>query len=105
MRWRAACSVRRLRRSALAWSGRSQSGNGLAAALMGACGYLLSSRSVFLVTFMLTIPTLLALARIREREIDVAQSHGAAVRAVPDKEATSVFHLLRQRPLLIFAGG
>jgi len=43
-------------------------GNGVAAALMGTCGYLLSSRSVFLVTFILAIPTLLALARIRERE-------------------------------------
>ena len=45
-------------------------GNGVAAAVMGTCGYLLSSRSVFLVTFMLAIPTLLALSRIREREID-----------------------------------
>ena len=27
------------------------------------------------------------------------------MREVPDTEATSVFHLLRQRPLLIFAGG
>jgi len=78
-------------------------GNGSAAALMGACGYLLSSRSVFLVTFILAIPTLLALGRIREREIDVAQCHGEVVRAKPDAEATSVFHLVRQRPLLIFA--
>ena len=76
-----------------------------AAALMGACGYLLSSQSVFFVTALLAIPTLMALARIRGQEIDVAQSHGAVVREVPDKEATSVFHLLRQRPLLIFAGG
>jgi MFS family permease len=79
-------------------------GNGSAAALMGACGYLLSSRSVFLVTFILAIPTLLALSRIREREIDVAQCHGAVMRETPDTEATSVFHLIRQRPLLIFAG-
>jgi MFS family permease len=79
-------------------------GNGSAAALMGACGYLLSSRSVFLVTFVLAIPTLLSLARIREKEIDVAQCHGAVVREAPDVAATSVFHLLRQRPLLIFAG-
>ena len=42
-------------------------GNGVAAAVMGTCGYLLSSRSVFLVTFCLAIPTLLALARIREQ--------------------------------------
>jgi MFS family permease len=79
-------------------------GNGSAAALMGACGYLLSSRSVFLVTFNLAVPTLLSLARIREKEIDVAQCHGAVVRETPDVAATSVFHLLRQRPLLIFAG-
>jgi MFS family permease len=79
-------------------------GNGSAAALMGACGYLLSSRAVFLVTFFLAIPTLLALWRIREREIDVAQCHGEIVREVPDRDATSVFHLVRQRTLLVFAG-
>ena len=78
-------------------------GNGSAAALMGACGYLLSSRSVFLVTFILAIPTLLSLARIRGKEIDVARCHGAVVREMPDVAGTSVFRLLRQRPLLIFA--
>jgi predicted MFS family arabinose efflux permease len=78
-------------------------GNGIAAAVMGTCGYLLSSRSVFLVTFILAIPTLLALARIREREVDAAQAHGAVVREVPDASATSVLNLMRQRPLLIFA--
>ena len=78
-------------------------GNGTAAAVMGTCGYLVSSRSVFLVSFVLAIPTLLALARIREREIDAAQAHGAVVREVPDARATSVLNLLRQRPLLIFA--
>jgi len=78
-------------------------GNGSAAALMGACGYLLSSRSVFLVTFILAIPTLLALSRIREREIDIVQAHGAIPREAPDRKATSVFSLIRQRPLLIFA--
>jgi len=79
-------------------------GNGSAAALMGTCGYLLSSRSVFVVTFILAIPTMLALGRIREREIDVAQAHGAVAREVPDVDATSVFRLVRRRPLLIFAG-
>ncbi|WOH49090.1 MFS transporter [Bradyrhizobium sp. sBnM-33] len=84
-------------------------GNGSAAALMGACGYLLSSQSVFFVTALLAIPTLLALARIRGQEINVAQAHGALSEdgdtKAADKEATSVLHLLRQRPLLIFAGG
>jgi predicted MFS family arabinose efflux permease len=79
-------------------------GNGVAAAVMGTCGYLLSSRSVFLVTFILAIPTLLALARIREREIDVAQAHGAIVCEVSDTNATSIFNLMRKRSLLIFAG-
>jgi predicted MFS family arabinose efflux permease len=79
-------------------------GNGSAAALMGVCGYLLSSRSVFLVTFILAIPTLIALSRIREREIDIAQAHGAVVREVPDPKTTSVLGLVRHRTLLIFAG-
>src|SRR5712675_1898073 len=79
-------------------------GNGVAAAVMGTCGYLLSSRSVFLVTFLLAIPTLLALARIREFEIDPAQAHGAVARTEPDAAATSVLNLMRQPPLLIFAG-
>jgi 4-hydroxybenzoate polyprenyltransferase len=57
-------------------------GNGVAAAVMGTAGYLLSSRSVFLVTFILAIPTLLALARIRDREIDPQRAH-AVVRKVP----------------------
>ena len=58
-------------------------GNGVAAALMGTCGYLLSSRSVFLVTFILAIPTLLALARIREREVNAAWCHGSVPREAP----------------------
>ena len=79
-------------------------GNGSAAALMGVTGYLLSSRSVFLVTFILAIPTLLALSRIREKEIDVARCHGEVMREVPDPKTTSVFALVRHRTLLIFAG-
>ena len=79
-------------------------GNGSAAALMGFCGYYISNRSVFFVTFLLAIPTLLALSRIREREIDIAQAHGAIPRKVPDDRATSVLNLIRQKPLLVFAG-
>src|SRR5580700_3028093 len=78
-------------------------GNGVAAAVMGTCGYLLSSRSVFLVTFMLAIPTLLSLSRIREDEVDAASCHGEVARPEPDSKSTSVLTLVRQRPLLIFA--
>lgn len=78
-------------------------GNGVAAAVMGIAGYLVSSRSVFLVTFVLAFPTLLALGSIRENEIDAARAHGAVLRATPDVKATSVLGLVRQRALLLFA--
>jgi MFS family permease len=41
-------------------------GNGLAAAAMGACGYLISARAVFFVTVLLLVPALIALRSIAE---------------------------------------
>ncbi|MGL5167031.1 MAG: MFS transporter [Afipia sp.] len=79
-------------------------GNGVAAAVMGACGYYLSSRSVFLVTFVLAIPTLIALSRIREREIISEHAVGAKFKEAPVAKTASIRQLVRQRPLLIFAG-
>lgn len=78
-------------------------GNGVAAAVMGTAGYLLSSRSVFLVTCLLAVPTLIALSRINGQEIDAEQAHGAVHRDEPDRRATSIATLVRQRPLLVFA--
>ncbi len=78
-------------------------GNGMAAAVMGTAGYFISTRSVFLVTAFLAIPTLIALSRIREGEVDIARAHGAIFRETPDPQATSVVRLVRKRPLLIFA--
>jgi predicted MFS family arabinose efflux permease len=80
-------------------------GNGGAAALMGACGYYLTSRSVFLVTVALAAPTLLALSQIRGNDINPDQAHGTVMRERPDPEATRLGTLLRQRPLLVFALG
>jgi predicted MFS family arabinose efflux permease len=80
-------------------------GNGVAAAVMGTCGYYLSSRSVFVVTFLLVLPTLYALSRIRAREIDAAQAHGAIIdRGSADLKTIRFRDLIRQKPLLIFAG-
>lgn len=79
-------------------------GNGVAAAVMGACGYYLSSRSVFLVTFVLAIPTLIALSRIREREIISENAARTEFKEAPVARTTSIRQLIRQRPLLIFAG-
>ena len=78
-------------------------GNGTAAAVMGTFGYLLSSRSVFIVTFILAIPALLSLVRIRERDVDATWAHGAVAREVEDVNATSIWRLIRQPALLIFA--
>ena len=59
-------------------------GNGSAAAVMGACGYYLSSQSVFFVTFALALPTLIALSCIRGAEINADRAHGA-VRSAPSQ--------------------
>jgi hypothetical protein len=78
-------------------------GNGLAAAAMGACGYLLSARAVFVVTVLLLGPALLALRAIVPAEIDPERAHGAAPRPRA-KPPSKLADLMRCRPLLIFAG-
>jgi MFS family permease len=79
-------------------------GNGVAAAAMGACGYLLSARAVFVVTVILLAPALLALRRIAAKEIDPERAHGAAPRPRAKKPPIKARALLHNRPLLIFAG-
>jgi MFS family permease len=77
-------------------------GNGIGAALMGACGYYLSARSVFFLTALLALPALvplIPLSRLRHA------AHPARSRAEA-REATSVRlrHVATDRRLLIFAG-
>ncbi len=79
-------------------------GNGVAAAGMGACGYLLSNRAVFFVTVALGIPTILAIMRIREDEIDPVKAHGG----VPVRHRGNpalVLGDLARRPLVVFTVG
>lgn len=88
-------------------------GNGLAAAAMGACGYLLSARAVFVVTVLLLIPALVALRMISPAEIDPESAHGApparAVSRPPrawegrTRPPTKSGALMQNRTLLIFA--
>ena len=78
-------------------------GAGVAAAGMGAFGYLLSSRAVFLVTVALAIPTVLALACIRADDINPDKAHGAILRSDKGPSTTSIAVLARNRPLLEFA--
>ncbi len=78
-------------------------GNGLAAAVMGAVGYLIAPRGVFIVTVLLLIPALLALRAIAATEIDPEYAHGAKPRR-RNKPPIRIGEVIRNRPLLIFAG-
>jgi MFS family permease len=73
-------------------------GNGVAAAAMGACGYLVSNQAVFFLTALLAAPAILALARIRMGDVEPPKD--TKVGATP----TSVRSVLGDRRLLIFAG-
>src|SRR5262249_20676670 len=77
-------------------------GSGLAAAGMGAAGYFLSSRSVFLVTLLLTIPTIVSVALIRADEINPELAHGADA-SDNNKSEKTLAALAKNRPLIKFA--
>jgi hypothetical protein len=51
-------------------------GNGVAAAAMGACGYLVSNQAVFFLTALLAAPAMLALARIRMGDVEPLAESG-----------------------------
>jgi MFS family permease len=77
---------------------------GLAAAgIMGAVGYLLSTREIFLVTAALGIPAVLALVRIRASDIHFGRSCGAADGHSTRPERVSRAVLLKDRRLVTFA--
>ena len=79
-------------------------GNGLAAAAMGACGYLFSPRAVFFVTAALLVPTLLALSRIRPVEVDPERAHGGLPEGDVAHVPAALPAMVRKRPLFILAG-
>jgi MFS family permease len=78
-------------------------GNGLAAAAMGALGYLLSARAVFGVTVLLLLPALWALRYVAPGEINPERAHGAPP---PERHKPPIRpgELMQNRRLLIFAG-
>jgi MFS family permease len=76
-------------------------GNGFAAALMGTCGYFFSARSVFFVTAVLLVPTLLALRQIAPREIVPERAHGGPT--APRETPAPLVSLLKDRSLLTLA--
>jgi MFS family permease len=85
--------------------GRNQSfnsaGNVVAAVSMGLLGYFVSNRSIFFFVVICTLPTLLALSKIRADEIDYERARGATQSADDGKPAATAA-LLKDRPLVIF---
>jgi predicted MFS family arabinose efflux permease len=79
-------------------------GNGLAAAIMGACGYLLSPRAVFICTAILLAPSLWALGRIRRSDIDPERAHGGPHGSGIKPLEHDFLGLARNVPLLILGG-
>jgi predicted MFS family arabinose efflux permease len=79
-------------------------GNGLAAAFMGACGYFVSPRYVFIFTAILVAPTLLSLAHIRSNEIDPDRAHGGPHGQGPKDLANGLLGLARNARLMTLAG-
>jgi MFS family permease len=77
-------------------------GNGVGAALMGACGQYVSERAVFYLTAALTLPALLALLPLRHSAVA-----GAQLRPHPRQQGESRARQLRvlaDRRLLMFCG-
>jgi MFS family permease len=79
-------------------------GNGLAAGLMGACGYFVSNRFVFVCTALLVLPTFWALGRIRSEEIDPEGAHGGPQRGGFKPLVAGFVRLASDRRLLALAG-
>jgi len=86
--------------------GRNQTfnsaGNVAAALLMGAVGYTISNRAIFLAVPFLAVPALFALSAVNPKEVDYARARGA--RQDGEEARTSgIRALLANRPLLSFA--
>jgi MFS family permease len=78
-------------------------GNGLAAGVMGACGYFVSAQAVFFATAVLAVPTLLALWRIREADVDPVRADGGISPCSASQRTATIRLLLRNPALLILA--
>lgn len=78
-------------------------GNGLAAGVMGACGYFVSAQAVFFVTAVLAVPALLALRQIQEKDLDATRSAVSGDKCEAAKQVTPLRRLLVSRKLLVLS--
>ena len=76
-------------------------GSGIAAAVMGACGYFISAQAVFYVTAALAIPTIWALLSIRDNEINPLIADGG-FRSAEIPAPSSIAETVFQRPIIVF---
>jgi MFS family permease len=74
-------------------------GNGLAAAVMGACGSYVSERAVFLLTAALVVPALFALGAIRPADL----THRPHEEEVTHNDWAGIRRLLLSRGVLVFS--
>jgi MFS family permease len=76
-------------------------GNGLAAGVMGACGYFVSAQAVFFVTAVLILPALLALRLIRESDVDPIRADGGIDTCDTSQHTSHLGRLLRSPALIV----
>lgn len=81
----------------------ASAGTGIAAAIMGACGYYLSNRAVFFLASALVLPAILALFRIRGDEVGPASDAARGAPTNPRALAVDFFELARDQSLVVFA--
>jgi MFS family permease len=79
-------------------------GNAAGAALMGACGYYLSNRTVFLFAAMLGIPALAALRTLRHADLTATLRCAKKANPPSTREGGRLWHSLCDWRLLAFAG-
>src|ERR1700730_2563754 len=79
-------------------------GNAVAAGVMGACGYYLTDRAVFLFAAMLGIPALVALETLREADSGPLRPSHTASTQPPGRPCNRSWEFLQDRRLIAFAG-
>jgi MFS family permease len=77
-------------------------GNGVGAMLMGACGYYVSNRAVFVLTAVLTLPAVLTLVPLWRLQ---TPNYAVPPRPADAARRESVMQVLSDRRLLVFTGG
>jgi MFS family permease len=81
-------------------------GNGIGAALMGACGYYVSEQAVFFLTAAVTLPaiaSIVPLARLRDPMLAPTPGHPQAQAQARARARAPISALLTNRALVIFA--